>query len=92
MDEEIDHLKVYEQVANESLSGQHVLLTGLDMVRAHQRGERVGQIEKPQGRLARLARRKAIEEAVGTCQEIANTYGVTENHVYKIRLAASRTK
>jgi hypothetical protein len=92
MDEEIDHLKLYEEAAQSSLAGPVTLLTGLDEVRAHQRGEVVGSVErKKPGRPAiSEEKRFRILAANGTLREVAREFKVSQSVVFNIRAAINK--
>lgn len=92
MDEEIDHLKLYEDAAKSSVSGPVTLLTGLDEVRAHQRGKAVGKQERP--KITRPAisdeKRALIGAATGVTKDVAKQFKVSLSAVIKIRAAINK--
>lgn len=83
MDDEIDHLKEFEAIARQSLSKGHVLLAGLDAVRAHQRGEYEVTINRP-GAIP-YETRQAVRDATGTTAEIAALFRISRATVIRFR-------
>lgn len=88
MDDEIDHLKAFKSVEAEPLSSDHVLLTGLDMARAHQRGQQVGRLERRARQrpwIVPAETRQAIRAAEGLHGQIAKAFNVSRRTVDNIK-------
>lgn len=90
MDEEIDHLKLYEEAAQSSLSGPVTLLTGLDEVRAHQRGETVGSVERKRPPRPDVSeeKRAQILASDGDLKDVAKQFKVSQSFIWKLRNSA----
>lgn len=72
--EPVDHLKAIEADARLNLSSNYVELHGLDMARAHQRGEHVGFRYAP--KRAKQPKRTFTEEQIKDMSFSPDTLGV----------------
>lgn len=97
MDDEKDPLEEWERYARRSMSTNHVMLYGLEMTRAHQRGEDVGvktyadpHSIRPRRVIVTPALRQAILAEEGSLSEVAARLGISSTTVFRVRKAACR--
>lgn len=97
MDDETDPQAEWERYARRSMSTNHVMLYGLEMTRAHQRGENVGvktftepNALRPRRVIVTPALRAAILAEEGSLTEVASRLGISATTVFRVRKAGPR--